>query len=358
MQTRPSAKYSFRPSTLTDGSAINSLYCNITGYKRSIEHWHWQWHEAPAGPGCSWVIERDEELGAGPTLVGHHGVIRLAGYVDGDTAMLGKTENTMVNPEDRERFLYPRMEAAMLKHYGDEFDGIFSLQGPSAALRLRSALGYRPGTPYVSEIWCYGRMGRLRALGQNWWRSRRGIPHRLGEWDALQPSGREWRSTMDAALTAAIEDLEESSRTAPGVRIAKSPDFISWRYLRHPSRCYAMVGLQRACLVAHEFRRSILVIDEILPSEVADPGLAVVWPSVSEFVLDSGYLAMMIYHASVARSHHSALEACGWRLHRSRGNEGTAPEHGLPIWVNPRHRGDGRYQPTQWVLGASASEGP
>ena len=358
MRPEPAPLYCFRTASAADGAAINELYCRVTGYRRSLQHWHWLWREAPAGAGVSNVIERVDADGRAQELVGHHGVVRLHGWADGSPIRVGKTENTMVDPAHRARLLYPRMERQMLLRYRGEFEGIFSLRGPSAALRMRSALGYRPGPRLISEIWYYGWRNCLRSMGQSWWRGRRRIPHCIGAWDARTPRRGPWTHRLDAADRQRIEGLMASERDRSGVHLSKSPEFLAWRYLRHPAGCYAFSNLGDVCVVAHEFRRAILVLDEVLPGDIVDLARHELWRRVLQLALDSGYAVIAIEVASANRAHRNVLKSCGWSLFRESTSPGISEEQGPPIWSNPEGPQAHRLDPERWVLGASASEGP
>lgn len=358
MLPSPPHRYGFRKATLADGPRINALYNAITGCGRTIEHWHWLWHEPPAGSGVSFVIEHIPPDGAPPEIVGHHGVIRMAGWADGTTIRLGKTENTMVRQDHRERFLYPRMEREMLRLYQAEFDGIFSLRGPLSALRMRTALGYRPGPRVTTEIWCHGRWGRLRSMGRCWWRARRGVPHRLGAWDARIPRGNLWKQQIDSDLRRTLQQANQQTRHGPGVRVAKTPEFIAWRYFHHPARCYAATCLDDLCVIAHDYRHAILVLDEILPGDVADHNHDIVWRPVLQAVLESGYGAISFDVASTNLKYREALQTCGWTMLQVSTASGVSESEGLPIWIDDQGALSERLTPTRWTMGAGASEGP
>lgn len=358
MLRKPPLRYGFRTATLSDGPAINALYNAITGCERTLAHWHWLWHEPPAGPGVSFVIEHIPPSGAPPEIVGHHGVIRMGGRANGTTIRLGKTENTMVRQDHRERFLYPRMEREMLRMYRSEFDGVFSLRGPLSALRMRTALGYRPGPRVTSEMWCHGRWGRLKSMGRCWWRSRRGIPHRLGEWDARTPRGELWKHQLDSDLRSTIHRVNTQSSHGLGVRVAKTPEFISWRYFHHPARCYAAKCLENICVVAHDYRHAILVLDEILPGDIADQDHEFNWRQVLRAALESGYGAISFDLACTTSKHREALQRCGWTLLQASTFSGVSESEGLPIWIDESGALSEQLAPAHWTLGAGASEGP
>lgn len=148
-----------------DAGAINRLYRDVTGRVRSFEEFEWQWLAAPAGRGEMWLIE---EILAGQSakLIGHHGVMPLFFSTPGRDFLIGKTENTMVLPEYRNKILYPRFEKEFLHQYKMRFDGLFSTMGPPAALRQRKALGYSDSRHWLRYEWPV-RPGALAGMLEN-----------------------------------------------------------------------------------------------------------------------------------------------------------------------------------------------
>ncbi len=141
------AGYAWRPYRDGDARAINDLYTKITGTTRSESEFEWQWLSAPGGNGGIWLIET-----AGtdaPKLVGHHGVMPVR-FSNGESDLLfGKTENTMVLPDHRNRLLYPRFERRFANAYEPRFDALFSTFGDASAIRLRKAMGYDFSSTWV-----------------------------------------------------------------------------------------------------------------------------------------------------------------------------------------------------------------
>lgn len=135
-------RFSYRQYQDGDAAAINALYFAVTGRIRTIEQHAWQWLQSPAGESEMWLIEA--ELDDGNTrLIGHHGVMAEEFSHRGATIRVGKTENTMVLPEFRDKILYPRFEKTFLKQYEGKFHALFSTTGPAPAIRLREAMGYK-----------------------------------------------------------------------------------------------------------------------------------------------------------------------------------------------------------------------
>lgn len=134
-------KFSYRRYQDGDAEAINELYFQVTGRCRSVEEHAWQWLQSPAGESEMWLIEMEGSSGA-KTLIGHHGVMAMDFTYHGKSVCVGKTENTMVLPEYRDKLLYPRYEKTFLTQYQERFHALFSTMGPAAAIRLRQVMGY------------------------------------------------------------------------------------------------------------------------------------------------------------------------------------------------------------------------
>ena len=135
-------RFSYRKYQDGDAAAINALYFAVTGRIRTIEQHAWQWLQSPAGESEMWLIEAELDDG-GTRVIGHHGVMAEEFSYRGATIRVGKTENTMVLPEFRDKILYPRFEKTFLKQYEGKFHALFSTTGPAPAIRLREAMGYK-----------------------------------------------------------------------------------------------------------------------------------------------------------------------------------------------------------------------
>ena len=143
-----STEYSFRPYEEGDAAAVNHLYETITGRKRSVAEFEWQWLRAPGGEGEIWLIEATTATGR-RHLVGHHGIMPLRFSSGPHDLLFGKTENTMLLPEYRSKILYPRFEKRFADRYESRFDALFSTVGPPAAIRQRRAMGYESAAHWV-----------------------------------------------------------------------------------------------------------------------------------------------------------------------------------------------------------------
>lgn len=148
-------RYRYRRYEPGDEQAINELYFSVTGRKRSVSQFLWQWQDAPGGKGEVWLIEVIKTDGT-PKLIGHHGLMPIVFSYGKFDLLAGKTENTMVLPEYRSKILYPKYEKIFLSHYEKSFDLLFSTMGPPAALRQRLSLGYEAKKKWLSYEWSLG----------------------------------------------------------------------------------------------------------------------------------------------------------------------------------------------------------
>jgi hypothetical protein len=146
------SKYFSRSYKAGDEKAINRLYYEVTGTRRTLEQFRWQWQNAPGGHGEIWLIEEKKTDGR-TRLIGHHGVMPIRFTCGEKNLVAGKTENTMVHQEYRRKILYPRYEQKFLKQYNKKFDLLFSTRGNASALRQRKALGYKAEQRWLNYAW-------------------------------------------------------------------------------------------------------------------------------------------------------------------------------------------------------------
>jgi hypothetical protein len=132
------SRYNLRKATNQDNVAINQLYNRITGRERTLKEYTWEWLDNPAGESERWVI-CEESTGE---IAGHHGLIPIRFNDRGTTLLAGKTENTMVAPEHRNKFVYLSFEKRMLEEAKQRFDLLFTYAGGEAPGMIRRRLGY------------------------------------------------------------------------------------------------------------------------------------------------------------------------------------------------------------------------
>jgi len=131
-------EYFVRETRNDDIEELNNLYLSLTGIKRTISQYQWQWQNAPAGRGDSWVIVEKSNS----KIIGHHGIMPYFFSNQGESLLVGKTENTMVLKEYRHKLSYPKIEMELFKKYSKKYSIIFTSMAPSTVIRMRSGLGY------------------------------------------------------------------------------------------------------------------------------------------------------------------------------------------------------------------------
>ncbi|MGE5148142.1 MAG: hypothetical protein ACM3N5_15425 [Candidatus Eiseniibacteriota bacterium] len=218
--------YALRPTRPEDAEALNALYFLLTGTRRTVEQWRWEWLDGPFGPAPSWVIVSPEG-----TTVGHHGVVPVPLAWRGTTLNAARTENTMVHPDHRTRFNYPRFEARLLREYLGRFDVIFTTAGKGAQAAVRRRLGYhsagrwRTYTVHRSPAWLTTRVlgsGAGRLAG---WLTMPGRAEAL----AIETTRDAHRLAALAARAAQDDDTVGGARTAA---------HLDWRLFKHPWHRY------------------------------------------------------------------------------------------------------------------------
>lgn len=141
-------EYFLRSATGQDDDAINDLYFEITGRRRTPEQYGWEWKETPEGAGQRWVIcHRDSGR-----IVGHHGLIPVRMNVYGKSFLAGKTENTMVAQEHRKKLFYPPYEKEALQEATKKFDVFFTTAGRGAPGLMRRRLGYHSIGQWITYV--------------------------------------------------------------------------------------------------------------------------------------------------------------------------------------------------------------
>ncbi len=125
-----------------DEAQVNDIFNMLvagTLAPRSLDVMRRIWHDGPAGPVRSWVVETHTENEKW-RLIGHHGLCPVR-YTAGDKDLIfAKTVNSFLLPEFRDKFLYLRFEQRCLAEVEDLFDATYSLW--PARARLRAALRY------------------------------------------------------------------------------------------------------------------------------------------------------------------------------------------------------------------------
>lgn len=217
-------EFTVRPTQPEDGAALNDLYHRLTGTRRSIAQWRWEWFDTPAGPAPSWVIVET----ASGRIVGHHGVVPISLVQGGKRLAAARTENTMIDPDMRRRLVYPPIEARLLGQLLQRFDLIYTTSGKGSHGLVRKRLGYVSAgtwrtftvgiTPaYIAQRLAGGALGRLAAP--------------LGVFTGRARAGWRLEETIDLARIAAYcARWHDTGAITPD----RSADYLRWRLTEHP----------------------------------------------------------------------------------------------------------------------------
>jgi hypothetical protein len=258
----------------------------------------------------------------------------------------------MVLPEVRHRILYPRFEKRFLAVYRDRFDALFSTRGPTAAIRLRRAMGYRPTEPILMAA--FGRTIRSGVAM---------LKRRLAGGPSRVPP-----PASGAIGPASVVDLDDSRfaeawsrrRAAPAdtLELAKDLEAIDWRYRRHPSGIHRGALLDDAVVVFHRPDHASIRIDELemLDGEASDFVPARVWRQLWSMATSMGASLLLRSGPSWALPDAATIRSSGLRRIRlvpSRPTENDA----MPVLLVPR--ADGSLSGSdRWRIEAFAFEGP
>lgn len=281
--------YSSRAYQAGDEDAINELYFQVTGRVRTREQWAWQWQQAPAGPGDIWLIEATHPDGR-VELIGHHGIMPVRFTWGEKDLLFGKTENTMVLPEYRQKILYPRFERRFAKEYEPRYHALFSTTGPAAAIRQREAMNYEAKQRWVYLEHAYEPLGSLVLLARH---PRLRIVRNLtglicrSSWKAPIPAGVSLLTAEEAQKEPFLVDYWARARGFWGVAPSRAAADLTWRYWENPYAPYYAVlvkGSQRA-------RGNALVIIEHYA-----PGAA----NIADFSADEPNHELLLYALSKA----------------------------------------------------------
>ena len=122
-----------------DEYGIVNLYNRITGRNRSIDQHRWEWLETPEGRGSIWVITEFDSR----QIVGHHGLIPIKLNIFGKSFLMGKTENTILDPKYAGTGIYFIFEKRFVEESKERFDLLCTTSGRGTPGRIRKKLGYK-----------------------------------------------------------------------------------------------------------------------------------------------------------------------------------------------------------------------
>lgn len=268
--------------------AINCLYNEFTGRRRSVDAYRWEFYDTPSGPGLVWTIT---EAATGK-IVGHHGLVQTPLYWRGETIAAARTENTIVAHEYRRKVFYPGMERRALSEAQGELRVIYTVDatipGP-----LRKRFGYKvigrwaAYLPTIGPAYLRGLLGRARAKAAPWcpdWllavgaRLLAAILRLTARLDAAASPLEVAEIDDVAAIASEYESLWTGARDRYDATVDRSLAFLRWRCSNNPHLSYRTWTLRqggelRAVVIGHEHQLgsgSALYIDDIIVADYDD----------------------------------------------------------------------------------------
>ena len=298
------AEYRYRRFRDGDAAGINRLYEEITGRRRSIPQFEWQWLRAPGGAAEIWLIDAivaDRE----PKLIGHHGIMPIRFTNGKDDLLLGKTENTMVLPEYRSRILYPRFEKRFAAEYEGRFAALFSTTGPPEAIRQRRALGYRFSATWTRARFPTSKAATARLLYRTVLRrvfGSRATPADAGRVEdgirvprAGAPRTLRALSDEEAAKDAFFDTFWSRHRSRYGLTPRRDRDDLEWRFWSNPySRHITLVSDTAAedagyvIIRRNKAERHSVLIEDLVPGDPDVPGFSRLLESALSWMRENG----------------------------------------------------------------------
>lgn len=132
-------RISFRKILLADCESLVQIYNIITSKQRNIDEWHHQWIDNINQYSQYYtIIDNNTD-----TIVGGHGVLAYDLYSNNRTILIGKTENTIIDPRFRGKILYPALEKEISRNYANSYELLFTGMVPSKKSSWRKKIGYK-----------------------------------------------------------------------------------------------------------------------------------------------------------------------------------------------------------------------
>lgn len=322
-----SANYEMRPTIAADAPGLNALYEKVTGIARSGAVWSWEWREGPFGPAPSFVIVEK----ASGHIAGHHGVVPLPLALGARAIRGARTENSMVDPDHKGKFIYSAYEAQILADLLKVFDVIFTTAGKGAPGVVRKRLGYveRGAWHTFSPGIAIGHMARrLPGVGG-------AVATLAGAIERRAPRGLAIEETSDTGRIAQVwRAADRSQRLMPD----REAGFLDWRISRHPKTRYTLGAITRGgkdagAVIWRDAAESngarMVVVEDLFTVEdsMDDIGDALV-ALIAHYRGKAARILVRTLNDDSPLANAARQLTAPWRL---KGGEGS------PVWVRSRH---------------------
>ena len=137
-------RISFRKIIASDTGRLVHIYNNMTNKRRTNEKWNHQWiKNHHANTRYYTIFDNKSE-----TIVGGHGVLAFDLYSNDQDIIIGKTENTVIDPSFRGKILYPALEKEISRNYNKLYDIMFTGMVPNKKSSWRKKIGFK-----IELIW-------------------------------------------------------------------------------------------------------------------------------------------------------------------------------------------------------------
>ena len=228
----------------SDELELNAVFKQITRGDskrppRPIEQLRWLWYNAPGGSTDSWVVETEEDTGW--RIIGHHALTPIRFTFGDEDWLCGKTMNTFILPEFRDKFLYLRFEQRCLREADARYDATYSI-APGTA-RLRTAFGYENIGNWIRlerglqplHLIC---RGVAELAGRYSYRARVGLLRAFGSISALPTRTPvlelEEYTAAEAVSSQFFADFWDEARGEAGMAPRRDAADLDWRFWKHP----------------------------------------------------------------------------------------------------------------------------
>jgi hypothetical protein len=240
-----------RPFQEGDEEQIVGLYNKITGRNRTVLQHQWEWLQSPIKKKAIWVIEDQNTH----QIIGHHGLIPTSISYNGTPYLMGKTENTIIDPGLSGNGMYFLYEKKFFEESSLLFDMLATTSGSGVPGKIRRRLNYKPVGKY--EIYfttCknknlrYGIANILKTL--SWSQPMVGVSKYVGGFLAclLAPlfhskkgKGRDITCQRITNIDQHYQEIDafwQKNKDKFGITIDRNSEFLSWRIFDNPNVNY------------------------------------------------------------------------------------------------------------------------
>ncbi len=237
-----------------DEGKIVGLYNKVTGRNRTVQQHQWEWLNSPIKRKSIWVIEDQNSN----EIIGHHGLIPTQISFNGCAYVVGKTENTIIDPDLAGNGMYFLYEKKFFEEASNLFDMLATTSAKGVLGKIRRRLNYKAVGKYeVYFTLCKNknlRHGIAQALNGLGWPqlmvtvSKYVIGFLAGIISLLWKSRKaKWRDITCQSIfniddyDQEINDFWQKNKDKFGITIDRNSDFLRWRVFDNPNVNYRFI---------------------------------------------------------------------------------------------------------------------